>query len=245
VRVLEVEQQSGVTVVRLCHGKVNALDLELLRAITGAMRELDPGTPVVLTGTGSVFCAGVDLQRIVNGGADYVGEYLPALSEAFLAVFDHPGPVVAAVNGHALAGGCVFAAACEVRLMSQGTIGLTELGVGVPFPTSAIEIVRHAVGPVAERLVLTARPVDVATAVRIGLVEQVPDVLDAAVSRAAAMGGVPADVYAFSKRQLRQPVWERIAAHDDADATVLEVWSSDRARDAITAYLDSLRTRSR
>jgi enoyl-CoA hydratase len=59
------------------------------------------------------------------------------------------------------------------------------------------------------------------------------------------MGKVPADVYAFSKRQLRQPVWERIAAHDDADATVLEVWSSERAREAITAYLESLRSRSR
>ncbi|TDP92091.1 enoyl-CoA hydratase/isomerase family protein [Labedaea rhizosphaerae] len=240
---LDVEEQSGVTVVRLAHGKVNALDLELLRAITDAMRELDPGTPVVLTGSGSVFCAGVDLRRIVDGGPDYVREYLPALSEAFLAVFDHPGPVVAAVNGHALAGGCVIAAACDVRLMSQGTIGLTELGVGVPFPTAAIEIMRHVVGPAAERLVLTAAPLDVAGAVAIGLVQQVPDAFGAAVTLAAAMGEVPADVYAFSKRQLRQPVWERIAAHDSADAEVLEVWSSDRSRDAITAYLESLRRR--
>lgn len=240
---LDVENQSGVTVVRLNHGKVNALDLELLRAITGAMRELDEGTPVVLTGTGKVFSAGVDLRRIVDGGAEYVGEYLPALTETFLAVFDHPGPVVAAVNGHALAGGCVIAAACDVRFMSQGTIGLTELGVGVPFPTAAIEIMRHVVGPAAERLVLTADPLDVPAAVTIGLVQEAPDAFDAAVALAAAMGKVPADVYAFSKRQLRQPVWERIAAHDAADAEVLQVWSSDPTRDAISAYLESLRRR--
>lgn len=240
---LDVESQSGVTVVRIDHGKVNALDLELLRAITAAMRDLGEGTPVVLTGTGAVFSAGVDLRRIVDGGAEYVGEYLPALSEAFLAVFDHPGPVVAAVNGHALAGGCVIAAACDVRLMAQGTIGLTELGVGVPFPTSAIEIMRHVVGPAAERLVLTADPLDVGAAASIGLVQQVAEPFDAAVSLAAAMGKVPGDVYAFSKRQLRQPVWERIAAHEAADAEVLEVWSVDRTRDAIKAYLDSLRRR--
>ena len=240
---LDVEKQSGVTVVRLNHGKVNALDLELLRAITDAMRALDPGTPVVLTGSGSVFCAGVDLRRIVAGGRSYVAEYLPALTETFLAVFDHPGPVVAAVNGHALAGGCVIAAVCDVRLMSQGTIGLTELGVGVPFPTAAIEIMRHVAGPAAERLVLTADPLDVADAAAIGLVQESPDAFDAAVALAAEMGKVPADVYAFSKRQLRQPVWERIAAHDAADAEVLEVWSSDRTRDAINAYLESLRRR--
>ncbi|MGI8723130.1 MAG: enoyl-CoA hydratase-related protein, partial [Geodermatophilaceae bacterium] len=60
--------------------------------------------------------------------------------------FTHPRPVVAAVNGHAIAGGCVLAAAADVRLMSDGSIGLTELNVGVAFPTAALEIARHAAG---------------------------------------------------------------------------------------------------
>jgi enoyl-CoA hydratase len=72
-----------------------------------------------------------------------VHEFLPALSAAFMAIFDHPGPVLAAINGHAIAGGCVIAAACDVRLMSAGKIGLAELSVGVPFPPSAMEILRH------------------------------------------------------------------------------------------------------
>ena len=144
-KLLDVEQRSGVTVLRLRHGKVNALDVDLLRAITVAMREAPPDAAVVITGAGNAFSAGVDLKRIVDGGHSYVREFLPLLSAAFMAVFDHPGPVVAAINGHAIAGGCVLAAACDLRLMSRGTIGLAELSVGVPFPQAAVEILRYAI----------------------------------------------------------------------------------------------------
>ena len=66
---LELEQRSGVAVVRLRHGKVNALDLELLQALTAALRDVDQGAAVVITGTGTAFSAGVDLQRILDGRA--------------------------------------------------------------------------------------------------------------------------------------------------------------------------------
>jgi enoyl-CoA hydratase/carnithine racemase len=82
--------------LRLQHGKVNALDLELLHAITAALHEVDERAAVVITGTGTAFCAGVDLRRVVAGGPPYAREFLPALTAAFLAVFDHPGPVLAA-----------------------------------------------------------------------------------------------------------------------------------------------------
>jgi enoyl-CoA hydratase len=76
--VIEVAEHGDVAVVRLDHGKVNALDLELLLAFTDTMRRLAGGPAVVLTGTGTVFSAGVDLRRIVDGGPPYVREYLPA-----------------------------------------------------------------------------------------------------------------------------------------------------------------------
>ena len=205
---LDLEERADVTIVRLRHGKVNALDLELLLAITEAMRAVDQARAVVITGSGPAFSAGVDLQRIVDGGPSYVREFLPALSESFMAIFDHPGPVVAAVNGHAIAGGCVIAAACDVRLMSRGTIGLAELSVGVPFPPVALEIMRHAAGPAVSRLVLTAELLDPARAQSIGLVQHVCEadvLLDSATGQARQLARIPADVFAFSKRQLQQP----------------------------------------
>ena len=245
---LDVEQRSGVTVLRLRHGKVNALDVDLLRAITVAMREAPPDAAVVITGAGTAFSAGVDLKRIVDSGPLYVREFLPALSAAFMAVFDHPGPVVAAINGHAIAGGCVLAAACDLRLMSQGTIGLAELSVGVPFPPAAVEILRYAIGPAASRLVLTAALLDPSQARSAGLVHDIEDpdrLLDSAVGRAQQMARTPAGVFSFSKRQLQQPARDRIAARRDEDQAVLAMWSSDRTRDAITAYLQALRQRPR
>ena len=241
---LDVDQRSSVTVIRLEHGKVNALDLELLQEITAVMRDLNPNEAVVITGSGTVFSAGVDLRRIVEGGQAYVREFIPALSEAFRAIFDHPGPVVAAVDGHAIAGGCVIAAAGDVRIMSGGKIGLAELSVGVPFPPVALEILRHAIGPAVAHLVLTAGLLDPPQAQSIGLVHEVtgPDVLlEEAVDRAQRMAQVPAEVFEFSKRQLQQPARARLAGRDGDDEAVLAMWSSDRTRDAIAQYLDALK----
>jgi enoyl-CoA hydratase len=241
---LDVDQWSNATVIRLRHGKVNALDLELLLEITAVMRGLVPSEAVVITGSGTVFSAGVDLRRILEGGRSYVREFLHALSESFLAIFDHPGPVVAAIDGHAIAGGCVIAAACDVRIMSGGRIGLAELSVGVPFPPVAMEILRYALGPAVGHLVLTAELLDASQAQSIGLVHEVtePDaLLDAAVDRVRQMALVPAEVFEFSKRQLQQPVRARLAERDGDDEAVLAMWSSDRTRAAIAEYLDALK----
>ena len=245
---ISVDEQDTVAVVRLEHGKVNALDVELLRAITATMHDVESADAVVLTGAGRAFSAGVDLRRIVDGGVEYASDFLPALSEAFLAVFDCPRPVVAAINGHAIAGGCVIAAAADYRLMSGGTIGLTELLVGVQFPTVPLEICRHAFGPVASRLALTAELFDVDDALRIGLVDEVvaPDALESrAIARAAALGQLPSRVYAATKEQLhrtaRRTIDERREA-DDAAATA--VWTADATRSAISAFLDGLARRA-
>ena len=241
---ISVEEHAGVAVVRLDDGKVNALDLELLRAITATMSRLTDAPAVVLTGARTVFSAGVDLRRIVEGGPTYVREFLPALSQAFLAVFDHPRPVVAAVNGHALAGGCVLAAACDVRLMSGGTIGLTELLVGVPFPVTPLEIMRFAVGPAVAGLALTGRTMGPEDARRIGLVDTVvepDDLLPEAVRRAGALSRGPAEAYALTKEQLHRSTCQQIEElRPVEDRRVADQWESAETRVAAAEYLGRL-----
>lgn len=242
---IETADQDGIAVLTLSHGPVNALDLELLRAIPETLTAVADARAVVLTGGGRSFSAGVDLKRIVEGGAAYVDEFLVALSAGILALFDHPKPVVAAVNGHALAGGCVLAAACDLRLMSGGTIGLTELAAGVPFPTAPLEIMRHAVGPAVEIMVLGTERLRPDQALAIGLVHEIVEpeqLLDTALRRAGRLSTIPADVYAMSKDQLRRPARERIASVRSADdLRVQEIWSSERTSATLADYLASLR----
>ena len=241
---IRVDGSEDVVVVTLDDGRVNAMDVELLRDLTRIMGDLSDAPAVVLTGSGRAFSAGLDLRRLVDGGAAYVAELLPALSEAFLAVFDHPRPVVAAVNGHALAGGCVLAAASDVRLMSGGRIGLTELLVGVPFPIAVLEIVQHAFGPGAGELMLTGRSVDAAQALRCGLVHAAPppdELLAEAVRRATAMGRLSASAYAMTKEQLHRPSRLRIDAdRAEDDARMLAAWTDPSTLAAIGRFVESL-----
>src|SRR5215475_4432706 len=167
---MDVERANGVTTVRIDHPPVNAFDFRLVDDAVATVRSIDG--PIVLTGTGSCFSAGVDLRAILDGGPEYTGRFLDVLPSAFLAVFDHPAPVVAAINGHAIAGGCVLAMAADIRLMSSGLIGLSEVSVGVPFPVAALEICRYAMGASVTRAVLAADNFDVQLAAQRGWIDE-------------------------------------------------------------------------
>lgn len=235
---LDVDERDGVAVMTISHGKVNALDLELLDTLTQAFRSRsrDPD-PVVLTGAGSTFCAGVDLHRIVEGGPDYVSAFLPALSDAFLAIFSHPPPVAAALNGHALAGGCILAAACDARVAvgDRGLVGVTELLVGVPFPTAAVEILRHAVGdPAATSAIYSGRRFTMTEAHDLGLVtDLVPDdaaLMATATRLATTLGQLERPAFTLAKMQLRRGALELIGRHREADDAGCSVKCGRRPR---------------
>jgi enoyl-CoA hydratase len=139
----------------------------------------------------------------------------------------------------------VLAAACDLRLMSGGTIGLTELAAGVPFPTAPLEIMRHAVGPALDAMVLGAGRLTPDQAVRIGLVHEVvePDqLLPTALRRAAGLCAAPPDVYGAAKQHLRRYARQRIDSDGPSnDPQVLKVWASERTGSTLSGYLESLR----
>jgi enoyl-CoA hydratase len=239
--VTNADVTDGVTVVRFDHPPVNALDLHLLEVIIASMRDVEG--PVVLTGAGRCFSAGVDLRALVDGGTEYAERFVAALSEAFLAVFDHPAPVIAAVNGHAIAGGCVFAMCADVRLMSAGTIGLTELAVGVPFPVAALEICRFVMGTSVARAALRATTIDADTALAQRWIDAVvpnDDLLPQAIATARELGQYSPAAYAVTKRQLHQPVRTVIDAGQEVDAKVRASWITEETRGRISAFVEAL-----
>ena len=227
---LDVTHRGRIAVVTLAHGKANALDIESCRAVAARFAALEDADAVVLTGQGRIFSAGVDLVRAVAGGADYLHQFLPVLHRAFEAVFFHPRPVVAALNGHAIAGGCVLACAADRRLMLRegGRIGVTELLVGLPFPPLAFEIMRSVAAPqhLADILYGGATYAPEVARER-GLVDEVVDgdVVELAVTAAERLADLSRRAFAITKQQLRQAARERLQ-RDAAtfDAQIDAIW---------------------
>ena len=238
------EDRGAIAVLRMAHGRANALDPEVLRALSGALEAAAAAPALVLTGTGAMFSAGVDLKRLAASGPDYPGELIPALVDCFARFFYHPRPVVAAVNGHAIAGGCVLACAADRRIAARGgaRLGVTELLVGVPFPAIALEIMGGVV-PARHlgEMVYGGRTLRVEDALERGLVDTAvePDaLLEAAVAEAEALAAIPAESFALTKAQLRQPVREFLARHAARiDRDVLACWRAPAAQDAIRRYV--------
>jgi len=240
--VIELTEQGGVAVLRLGDGKVNAMSLEFCEALTARFTELSSARAVVLTGTGRIFSAGVDLLRLSEGGASYVHKFLPALCAMFAAVFSHAAPVVAAINGHAIAGGCVLACAADRRLMAReaGRIGVTELLVGVPFPPVAMEIMRDATAPqlFADAIFsgATFTPVEALARGWVHEVVEPPALLERAIEAANALAALPPKAFALSKRQIRQPALQRMQVAD-VDAAVEQIWTAPETLARVRDYV--------
>jgi enoyl-CoA hydratase len=243
---IDTKLSDGIAVLSMNHGKANALDIEFCEALATRFSELrkSEARAVVLTGQGRIFSAGVDLKRLSEGGASYIRQFLPALHRLYDAVFFHPKPVIAAINGHAIAGGAVLACCADRRIMARdaGRIGVTEILVGVPFPALAFEIVRFAVpSRHLSEFALTGATYATDAALQRGWIDEVaePDevVEDAlAVARELAMLSPPA--FAQTKLQIRQAVGERLQrSGETTDKTVTEIWTAPATLTSIRDYV--------
>jgi len=243
---IDLVERGNVGVLHMRHGKANVLDVEFCGAITGQLEELrdSPARALVLTGEGRIFSAGVDLLRVLDGGRVYLQSFLPALSRTFETIFCFPKPVVAAINGHAIAGGCVLACAADHRVMAQGSgrIGVTELLVGVPFPTSALEIMRSAAAPRHFQAMLyggtTLSPDEAAEQGLVNAIAEQDKLLDQAVGVAETLAALPPAAFALTKRQIHEPVMKRIRESGAGfDAAVAELWAAPKTLAAIRDYV--------
>jgi enoyl-CoA hydratase len=245
-----LEESDGVAIVRLDRPPVNALDVDMLEALADmfddlASRDVDAA---VLTGTGSVFSAGADLRRLLEADvdADAIAGGIDALTRCFRTLFVFHRPLVAAVNGHALAGGAVLTCACDHRVMGTGgLIGAIELKAGVPFPGWALEIVRYGANNehVAE-IVNFGRAYEPPRALDIGLIDEVTEgpVLGRAVEAAQELAAVPRKTFEITKRSLRERTVHAADALSSAiDDDIKVAWASPEVLAAVRRQLESLR----
>jgi enoyl-CoA hydratase len=250
---IESKMFDGIAVVTMDHGKANALDIELCDALATCFDDFrrSDAKAIVLTGKGKIFSAGVDLKRLSVGGAEYVRLFLPALHRLYEAVFFHPKPVVAAVNGHAIAGGCVLACCADRRLMAQdgGRIGITEILVGVPFPALAFEVVRFAVPPrYLPEFILLGMTYATDEALRRGWVDEIKEpskLMDDAMAAARQLSRLSPAAFAQTKSQVRQGAVDNLKKNGEAtDKAVTEIWAAPATLGYIRDYVARTLTKS-
>jgi enoyl-CoA hydratase len=204
---LSIERDGEVALVTLERPeKRNALSIELRIALAEAFGRLgdDAGVGcVVLTGAGTAFCSGMDVTQF-GGGRDHKRRLVETSTLAFDAVGGCARPVVAAVNGPAIAGGFALALLCDLRVASrEATFGFPELPRGIPPSYASARAVLPAA--VAQDLCLTGRIVDAAEASGLGVVRDVVegDVVAAGMELAHRVAGLPRDAVLETKRRTR------------------------------------------
>ncbi len=241
---IEKEHADGVTILRLAHGKASALDVELLAALDSELAALaNSENALVLTGTGSIFSAGVDLFRLLHEDSNYLARFIPLLNSMLERLFTFPRPVVVAANGHAIAGGCILVQCADYRLMSEGTgrIGVPELLVGVPFPSMPMQILQFAIPRHhLQKIVYTGVTLLPGDALAHGLIDEITSaelLLSRAVEIASSMAAIPRQTFRLTKNQLRGRILERSSSVVNADEEIDQIWGSPESAEHIKQYL--------
>lgn len=169
--------------LKLSRAPVNALNPELCAALVHALHEAvaHGACGIVLAGGPKVFSAGLDVPYLMSLGDDQDAllQAWKTFFRAARALAECPVPVVAAMAGHAPAGGCVLALCCDYRILADGPyrIGLNETQVGLVAPEGIQYLMKRVVGPHrGERLLVAGAMPDAQEALRIGLVDEVTDI---------------------------------------------------------------------
>ncbi len=227
---LRVVIENGVATVILARPPVNALELTLFREFDACFEKLlvdEAIAAVVLTGEGRCFSSGLDLKQVPMYSLEQQRELINLGNRSLARLYAFPRPLVAAVNGHALAGGLVLALACDYRIgpAAPCKLGLAEVRVGIPFPAVAMEVVRAELAPdVARVWGLGGESATSEQALVQGVLDELiaPErVLLRAREIAAERAAFPRRGYAAIKHQLRAAALQRIEAIVENDADPL------------------------
>ncbi|MFO1079470.1 MAG: enoyl-CoA hydratase/isomerase family protein [Reyranellaceae bacterium] len=237
----------GIALVTLANPPMNALTTAVLEETAGLFQRLtgDPAVrAAVVTGAGRAFSAGLDLKLAPT--LDEAGQrrLVAALNDCYGTLYAWPKPLVAAVNGHCIAGGLVLALCGDARLAADLPlqVSLAEVRVGVTFPAAALEVARGELAPAAaRRLMLLGEVFDAAAAVALGVFDGLVPAADlAARAHAEALrhAALPAEAFATIKAELRAPRLERIAAaRAGLGEPRLDRWFGEEMRRAAAAVL--------
>jgi enoyl-CoA hydratase len=244
--------EGDVAVLVLDHGRGNAINASFMDATRAALDDAKRAgaRAVVLTGKGKVFSGGLDLLEIYDYDRAAMRAFVDAFEGFFRDVLAFALPTVAAINGHALAGGAILAMACDRRVMIDGpfAFGVNEVQIGIPFPAAAYEIARRATpAPARSAALLQGKRFTPVEAHAAGIVHAIAaDPLAAALEEARAFAAAGADAVLDVKADLVAPVLARIDLTAEAKRErFLDRWFAPDARARVGALHRDLAARQK
>ena len=186
---IKIEQKEAVTVLTISAPKsLNALNSTVLQELGDAVANLAPETrALIITGDGEKsFVAGADISEMANLNVPQGQTFGNRGAMVFRKIETRPIPVIAAVNGFALGGGCELAMACDIRICSENAkFGQPEVGLGIiPGFSGTVRLARLVGMGMAKQLIFTGKAIKANEALRIGLVNEVvpqPELMDKAM----------------------------------------------------------------
>jgi enoyl-CoA hydratase/carnithine racemase len=220
----------------------NALSSTFMEQLIRELRAA-AGRPLLLSGSNGAFSAGLNLKEVVTLDHPGMTRFLGLLDDLIDALYYYPGPTVACVNGHAIAGGCVLVLCCDLRIATTDPkvrIGLNEVPLGLEFPPKILALARDRVPPRSrERVLLEGGLHDPQTAAQLGLVDELADDVDAAARAAVErLAASPRAAYVATKQALRAGALD---LSDEQRRYFLEhiipAWCSPVVKDGVRAAL--------
>ncbi len=236
MRFIDVQSHDGIATVFLKRGKVNALNPAVVDELTSLFHGLrdDPASRgVVLTGRGSFFSFGFDVPEFLSYSREQFTEFVTGFTSLYRMLFMFPKPVVMALNGHAIAGGCMLALAADRAIMAQGSakISLNEIGFGSSVFAGSTVMLQFRTGAHATEILYSGAMYSPAEALALGLVDEVvaPEEL---IERAQAVVGELAskrpEAFASIKSLLRQPAADAMSARETVSIRdLVDIWYSE------------------
>jgi len=220
----------------------NALGTTMMESILARLAEAG-GAPVMFSGAGDTFSAGLNLKEIATLDAARMGRFVELVERLMVRIFDYPAPTVACINGHAIAGGCVIALCCDHRVMTtdaRSRMGLNEVALGLVFPPKIFRIATHRIPPRSlHEVILRGALHAPRDALRLGLVDELADDVRAtAEARTREAAALPRAAYTAAKRMLHAGVTTfDDAAYDAALHDALPAWTSAELKQRVLAHL--------